>query len=355
MTGLALGDSCDFLYDEPITPGVATALAVYQLHSLIRSWRGPQDRNLSKLLSATGHDLLAWSVGHESGELVAEMPDHEWPWLLRLKPFQEQHGNPTGTVTAVKDGLKPKGGTSRGVHGIVRVAPCSLLGITRQRTVGRTRYDRHGASRSFAHTRPVDRLGTPPVTRKAVRPLFAGAVEPSYEPDLKLAGLIAMAPPSQLADAVNFSAGAPMKVTAFVAPLVVAAARLDGTPLSQVVSPAGQAKLSDIDNTCVGELVGTDSVGGVVSDKFLVRGPALDKTMQTIRRNDASAVTSRVPTLILQGGKDELVRPDFTDQLDRQLRGRSFKVSYVRKDGVNHVDLLKVAWPDAEKFLCTSR
>lgn len=42
------------------------------------------------------------------------MPGHEWPWLLRLKPFQEQHGNPTGTVTAVKDGLKPKGGTSRG-------------------------------------------------------------------------------------------------------------------------------------------------------------------------------------------------------------------------------------------------
>lgn len=71
MIGLALGDSCDFLYDEPITPGVAAELAVYQLHSLIRSWRGPQDRNLSKLLSGTGHDLLAWSVGHESGELVA--------------------------------------------------------------------------------------------------------------------------------------------------------------------------------------------------------------------------------------------------------------------------------------------
>ncbi|MBC9958378.1 ADP-ribosylglycohydrolase family protein [Yimella sp. cx-51] len=58
------------------------------------------------------------------------MPGHEWPWLVRLKPFQEQHGNPTGTVTAVKDGLKPKGGTSRGVHGIVRVAPLSLLAVT---------------------------------------------------------------------------------------------------------------------------------------------------------------------------------------------------------------------------------
>lgn len=127
MVGLALGDSVDFLYDEPITPGPATELAVYQLHSQIKAWRGPSDRGPVELFNVTGRGLIEWAWVREGNELREGI---DWPWFAQLPAFKQPHGNPSGTLNALKNGLNSTGGaTSRGSHGMLRTAPLALLGV----------------------------------------------------------------------------------------------------------------------------------------------------------------------------------------------------------------------------------
>ncbi|REF29684.1 ADP-ribosylglycohydrolase [Calidifontibacter indicus] len=51
------------------------------------------------------------------------------PWFAANPLFQKRRGNPRATVEAVNDGLKYFGGTSKGVHGLLRAAPLCALAL----------------------------------------------------------------------------------------------------------------------------------------------------------------------------------------------------------------------------------
>lgn len=126
MIGLALGDACaDVLSgNEVLRAGAATDLAMRQIHAMIRSWRPPNGRAESTLINATMRDLKSYVHNTEEPTTVQLDPR---PWFARNPLVWQRRGNPRATVEAVENGLELFGGRSKGVHGMIRVAPLAAL------------------------------------------------------------------------------------------------------------------------------------------------------------------------------------------------------------------------------------
>ncbi len=124
MIGLALGDAQVGPDGKALVAGAATDLAMRQLHALIRSWRSPNGRSESTLVDATIQDLESFVYNTDEPTSVQVAP---WPWFAENPLFHKRRGNPRATVEAVNNGLKLFGGTSKGVQGMLRVAPLAAL------------------------------------------------------------------------------------------------------------------------------------------------------------------------------------------------------------------------------------
>ena len=124
MIGLALGDATLAPDGETLLAGAATDLAMRQLHALIRAWRPADSRAESTLIQATIEDLQSFVYNTDEPTSVQLEPR---PWFAANPLFHKRRGNPRATVEAVNEGLKYFGGTSKGVHGLLRAAPLSAL------------------------------------------------------------------------------------------------------------------------------------------------------------------------------------------------------------------------------------
>ncbi|WP_147301287.1 hypothetical protein [Calidifontibacter indicus] len=127
MIGLVLGDARLGPDGETLVAGAATDLAMRQLHALIRSWRPQGSRNESTLIQATINDLQSFVYKTDEPTSVQLEPR---PWFAANPLFHKRRGNARATVEAVNEGLKYFGGTSKGVHGLLRSAPLCALNST---------------------------------------------------------------------------------------------------------------------------------------------------------------------------------------------------------------------------------
>lgn len=126
MIGLALGDATLAPDGQTLLAGAATDLAMRQLHALIRAWRPPDSRAESTLIQATIDDLQSFVYNTDEPTSVQLEPR---PWFAANPLFHKRRGNPRATVEAVNNGLKYFGGTSKGVHGLLRAAPLCTLAL----------------------------------------------------------------------------------------------------------------------------------------------------------------------------------------------------------------------------------
>ncbi|QBF45772.1 lipase family protein [Janibacter limosus] len=190
--------------------------------------------------------------------------------------------------------------------------------------------------------------------------LFTSRFTDAYSPGLDLAGIVALAPPSQLGAVIEMTddagtAGATPQEeaaaadagsgSAFLGPLVVAAARVSDVPLEQVVSPRGRALLPDLESRCIAELFGQDSFGGMDLRTFLAEDADLRKIRRTVGTNDAAELHPHVPVLVVHGTRDSTVPMLLSDTLTRQLRERGTDVEYVRVPGADHISVLEESAP----------
>lgn len=196
--------------------------------------------------------------------------------------------------------------------------------------------------------------------------LFTSRFTDAYSPGLELAGIVALAPPSQLGFVVDMAgggtpAGTTEKATSaasdsasgsgFLGPLIVSAARTTGVPVEDVVSPAGQKLLPDLETKCIAQLFAQDSLGGMSLDTFLSDDADLSRIRRTVGTNDAAELHPQVPVLIAHGTQDTTVPMLLSDRLSEQYEKQGADVEYVRVPGADHISMLQQSEPKVSAWV----
>jgi pimeloyl-ACP methyl ester carboxylesterase len=152
--------------------------------------------------------------------------------------------------------------------------------------------------------------------------MFASNIGPTYAPELKLAGVVAGAPPSQFSLIYTYLLTSPYRYYLLMAAGGLNTAYGKQAPLDQVLTPAGMKLIPLLDQGCAGDLskrLGTVDVARLTKgDPFKV--PSWRKVL---RANDPQSFTkpSPAPLLMIQGGSDEQIPPVSTKILADHLCG----------------------------------
>ena len=147
--------------------------------------------------------------------------------------------------------------------------------------------------------------------------LFAGELAPYWAPELKLAGVVAGAPPSQLTNVATSIENSPFRGYFFMvaAGLNAADPSLD---LSLALTPKALSLLPVVDTGCNAEVFKAFS-----ADPFdsLVKRSALlqDPWKSALVANEPGQVKTPAPILIIHGDKDEQIPVETSAELKKKL------------------------------------
>lgn len=184
--------------------------------------------------------------------------------------------------------------------------------------------------------------------------LFAAADAPRWVPELRLRGVIAYAPGSQLSLEVRVATTSfttPSSLSGIGALLVVSASRASSAVrLDDVLTPAARRLVPEVDRYCLDRLASTRSWGALAPSQILRPGAdtgALYRVLDAMN----PAVAIRAPVLLLQGEKDGTVLPALSDLLYGQLRAKGDRVEYRKLPGVDHGGAVSAGQPIALPWL----
>lgn len=170
--------------------------------------------------------------------------------------------------------------------------------------------------------------------------LFAAADAPRWTPELRLRGVVAYAPASQLAFEVRLATKSfttPSPLSGIGALMVVSAAHASkAVRLNDLLTPAARRLVPQVDRLCLEDLGGARSWGALAPSQIM--RPGAD-TRAVYRVLDAMnpALAIRAPVLLIQGEADSTVLPPLSDMLVGQLRAKRDRVEYRKLPGVDHV------------------
>lgn len=184
--------------------------------------------------------------------------------------------------------------------------------------------------------------------------LFASRFADSYAGSTRLRGVVALAPPSQMAtvlDMIERDTGDGMASSAFLGPLIHSAAVVAGVDPAEVVSDRGMALVPRLEEECITELSAPDSFGGLSTSAFVRDGADLTRVRAVVATNDAASLNPTVPVLLLHGSKDELVPPLLSDNLRGQYEDRGVDLTYTKVAGASHISVLQDGRGEVDAWL----
>jgi pimeloyl-ACP methyl ester carboxylesterase len=172
--------------------------------------------------------------------------------------------------------------------------------------------------------------------------LWTGRIAPRYAPDLKLLGVAALEPPTDLR--ANLTGGTNAGVRAFLTSFTAASwSEVYHLPLSTVVRPAGANLIHRIAQNCVTldgfklrTKIGLARLMGQLRGVDLGASPRWTALME---QNSVAPQPLGVPLLIAQGGKDQVVAPAVTRQFAAQLCRAGQPLRFIADADANHMDL----------------
>lgn len=182
--------------------------------------------------------------------------------------------------------------------------------------------------------------------------LFAAGLARSYAKGLKLSGIVAYAPASQLAEqtALLPALTEPSPLSGLAALILQGAATAsDRVQPAQLLSDAALSLYPDVDSKCIGDLIGMGSFGALAPSELLREGADLEPLKDVLREQNP-AVRTAAPILIAQGTADTTVFPVFTDTLNDQLAELGNDLDYRKYEGVGHGEIPLVATDDTLRF-----
>jgi pimeloyl-ACP methyl ester carboxylesterase len=185
--------------------------------------------------------------------------------------------------------------------------------------------------------------------------LFAAALAPSWTPEARVRGTVALAPASHLTAQAQLipNLKAPgAGLSAFVALVlrgVDETAPAAGVP--GLLSDAGAALYPQTLTACYDDLREPGSFGGMAPAEILREGADRTALFAALGQSDPERLRIRTPVRIDQGDADATVFKVFTDQLVDKYRATGAKVSYGIYKGVDHHGVMTAAAKDATRWI----
>ncbi|WP_198651631.1 alpha/beta fold hydrolase [Dyella sp. C11] len=170
--------------------------------------------------------------------------------------------------------------------------------------------------------------------------LFTGMLSASYAPELKLVGVAAAAPATDLKTLLTEDADTDggRNVTAMT---LWSWNRVYGAPIDQAVEPAAMPAVDALSNECIESVL--DMVERHYSQRPLQQQFLAVKNITSIEpwksllaQNEAGTLPADLPVLITQGAADRLVLPSVTEAYVQRLCAAGSRVEYLEVPGVNH-------------------
>ncbi len=170
--------------------------------------------------------------------------------------------------------------------------------------------------------------------------LFTGLISKSYAPELRLVGVAAAAPATDLAtlmtDDLNTTGG--RNLTAMT---VWSWARVFGAPIDKVVAPDAMPTVNRLAGECIESLfdiILRDETSKPLAQDFLtVTNPAkLEPWRSLLVKNTPGTLPPAIPVFLAQGSTDGLVRPQVTQNYMQRLCQAGSRVSFLMMPNVSH-------------------
>lgn len=170
--------------------------------------------------------------------------------------------------------------------------------------------------------------------------LYTGLLARDYAPDLRLVGVAAAAPATELAvllqDDLNTSGG--NNLTAMT---LWSWAQVFGAPIDQVADPSAMGAVDALSNECIesiGDLIARDISQRPLKKAFLTVPDlaAIEPWKGLLEQNTPGDLPPEIPVFLAQGQSDELVRPQVTADYRDKLCAKGSKVEFAALDGVGH-------------------
>ncbi|GGF71918.1 lipase [Azorhizobium oxalatiphilum] len=171
--------------------------------------------------------------------------------------------------------------------------------------------------------------------------LFTGLIAKDYAPELRLVGVAAAAPPTDLAVLLSddISSAGGRNLTAMT---LWSWSRLFNAPLTNVVTPAALPDMNELAEDCIErfwDVLERRAPTQALGKRFLVDLSFADTEpwRSLLRRNSPGLLPPGLPVFIAQGSADPLVRPDVTTGYVGNLCRHGRAVVYDVLPGVGHL------------------
>jgi pimeloyl-ACP methyl ester carboxylesterase len=170
--------------------------------------------------------------------------------------------------------------------------------------------------------------------------LFTGLLAQSYAPELKLAGIAAAAPASELATLIDDDLGS-VGGNNIAAMTLWSWARVYGAPIAEVVVPAALPTIDLLAQECIESIFDLQArrvTGRPLQQSFLsVRSPTdVEPWRSLLARNTPGTLPPQLPVFLAQGTADTIIRPEVTQDYMQRLCKAGSRVRLLVMPGVGH-------------------
>ena len=181
--------------------------------------------------------------------------------------------------------------------------------------------------------------------------LFTGLLAQRYAPDLKLVGVAAAAPATELATLMmaDLDTSGGKNLTAMT---LWSWSRVYGAPITKVVTPAALPVIDQLANGCIETIIDVLERRGpsqALDRSFLAVNDLADREpwASLLARNTPGTLPPRIPIFLAQGSTDNLVLPQVTLDYRAKLCRAGSRVQFDLVPGVGHLSIARDAAPAA--------
>lgn len=170
--------------------------------------------------------------------------------------------------------------------------------------------------------------------------LWVGVEAETYAPDVPLAGVVAMAPASNLPALAESMLENPVGLL-FAAFIVQAYSDVyPDVSFDDYTRASAREVLRSMADRCLSEPATLLSIGSVMSGEELYTQPLTEGALATRLEENVPPATSTAPTLVAQGAIDDLVNPEAQGAFVDQLCAAGQVVEYHTFDGRDHLTVV---------------
>ena len=199
------------------------------------------------------------------------------------------------------------------------------------------------AAHAFAPAGASTRFVVWGVSQGGQAALFTGQLASSYAPGLKLLGVAAGAPATDLAELFKVNRDTPFGRILSAYAFFSWARVYPGVSLAQVVTPLARPIVSRIAQVCLNEQGGVISagvIGSLLSVSYLRADPwNVEPWKRLLAENSPGHARIPAPLAVVQGEADALVRPPVTAAFVNRLCSEGETVEYRPLPGVSHLEI----------------